>query len=122
MVMWHASLWSLSRPDVPDLAATSVAALSNPLLVVADFPRERFEEPTDDLVRIGVIRQIDTLWQPKIHPECQHPRILSQCQFDGVFEIRQALPDERPLVDYQGQAFKGVVVVQMEVVVVGMTQ
>ena len=38
------------------------------------------------------------------------------------WETGQIFPDERPLFDHHGQAFKGVVVVQVEIGVVGMTK
>ncbi|MCY1560135.1 hypothetical protein D9M68_972390 [compost metagenome] len=39
-----------------------------------------------------------------------------------MLETRQILLDERPLVAHQAEAFKGVVVVQMEVGIGGMTK
>ncbi|EPJ95155.1 hypothetical protein CF149_07314 [Pseudomonas psychrophila] len=56
------SLTDIPRPDAANPAATSVLiALTHLLLVVLDLTPEGLEEFTDDLVRMGILRLIDTL-------------------------------------------------------------
>ncbi|MCY1383948.1 hypothetical protein D9M69_721250 [compost metagenome] len=55
VIMLPTSLANLSRPDIAYFAPTRVATLSYPPLVVLDLLRKRFEEPADDLVRIGEV-------------------------------------------------------------------
>lgn len=60
MIVLLATLAILSRPYIPDLAATSVAALCTcSFTIILNFVREGLEEPTYNLIRIDVIRQID---------------------------------------------------------------
>lgn len=64
------------------------------LTVVLNLRLERLDEPADDLIRVGALRQTDTLWQPEIRSEGQHSRVLSQCQAYGAFERGNVLEDE----------------------------
>ncbi len=74
MVVPPPCLTHLSCPNVPDPAFTRVASLGHPLLVELNLLHQRFKEPADDPIRIGVVGQLNTLRQAEIHSEDQNPR------------------------------------------------
>lgn len=113
----------LSGPDIADLAATGIATpLTQLAAVVFDPASKGLKELADNLVGIGVVGQVDILRQTEIHSDGQYPGILISSQIDDVLETSKVLPDERPFLDHYGKAFEGVVVVQAEIGVVGMTE
>ncbi|MOA50065.1 hypothetical protein D3C78_1730380 [compost metagenome] len=68
--------------------------------IVLDLRFEGLDESADGFIRIGMVRQIDTLWQSQVHPERHDSRILIQCLVDGALETGEVLPNERPLLDH----------------------
>ena len=101
-------------------AGVAVAAFGH-AATVFDLGLEGFEEPADHLIPEGVAGQHAAVGELQLYPEGECPRVLIECSLHRVVQALQVLTNERAFLVHDGQALVGVIVVDVQVVVLRVT-